>query len=445
MIVPVIVHAEGVGGTVWRSDVVVANRGWQAQRLRFSYVNPDKVEFAATRTLPAFATLMLEDLVANLFGAGSGRGPLSVEVLTEGTQPPAVVARAYAESSSGSLGSGLSADVQPAAAAVSMPGLVHDGELRTNIAVTAGEVDVVATFELFRGLEGKVAGGVQRSIAARSQDQWTLAQLFPGKALAGVAMTVRTTLTKPAIVLASLVDNASTDSVLYLGGRPEISWLVPVVARAPGAGGTFWSSSVSLWNSTGSTAWVDLEYLPEATDNSGGGILAAPLRLEPNATLVLDDVLRNWFATDSGKGALAIEATQPITVTSRVFTAGPRGGSSGNGVRAVPASSLHAGDRVLPGVRTTGGFRTSVGLVSGGRGVSFVVELRGADGSLLASRAVDVPPRSLRQWTVQQLFGSAFRAPEPAGSLLVSADGPFLAYLTVIDGSSQDPVFVMPQ
>ncbi|MCU0274796.1 MAG: matrixin family metalloprotease, partial [Acidimicrobiales bacterium] len=341
VIVPVIVHAEGVGGTVWRSDVVVANRGWQAQRLRFSYVNPDKVEFAATRTLPAFATLMLEDLVANLFGAGSGRGPLSVEVLTEGTQPPAVVARAYAESSSGSLGSGLSADVQPAAAAVSMPGLVHDGELRTNIAVTAGEVDVVATFELFRGLEGKVAGGVQRSIAARSQDQWTLAQLFPGKALTGVAMTVRATLTKPAIVLASLVDNASTDSVLYLGGRPEISWLVPVVARAPGAGGTFWSSSVSLWNSTGSTAWVDLEYLPEATDNSGGGILAAPLRLEPNATLVLDDVLRNWFATDSGKGALAIEATQPITVTSRVFTAGPRGGSSGNGVRAVPASSLH--------------------------------------------------------------------------------------------------------
>jgi hypothetical protein len=445
VIVPVIVHAEGVGGTVWRSDVVVANRGWQAQRLRFSYVNPDKVEFAVTRTMPAFATLVLEDLVANLFGAGSGRGPLSVEVLTEGTQPPAVVARAYAESSSGSLGSGLSADVQPAAAAVSVPGLVHDGELRTNIAVTAGDADVIATFELFRGPEGKVAGGVQRSIAARSQDQWTMAQLFPGKALAGVPMTVRTTLTKPAIVLASVVDNASTDSVLYLGSRPGTSWLVPVVARAPGAAGTFWSSSVSLWNAGATTAWVDLEYLPEARDNAGGGVLAAPLRLEPNATLVLDDVLRNWFATDSGKGALAIEATQPIAVTSRVFTAGPHGGSSGNGVRAVPASSLHAGGRVLPGVRSTGGFRTSVGLVSGDGAASVVVELRDADGSLLASRGVNVPPRSMRQWTVQQLFGSAYRHPDPAGSLVVASDSDFLAYLTVIDGSSQDPVFVMPQ
>jgi hypothetical protein len=356
-----------------------------------------------------------------------------------------VVARAYAQSSSGSLGSGLSADVQPAAAAVSMPGLVHDSELRTNIAVTAGDADVVATFELFRGLEGKVAGGVQRSVAARSQDQWTITQLFPGKALAGVPMTVRTTLTKPAIVLASVVDNASTDSVLYLGSRPETSWLVPVVARAPGAGGSFWSSSVSLWNSTGSVAWVDLEYLPEATDNAAGGVHAPYLRLEPGASVVLDDVLRNWFATDSGKGALAIEATQPIAVTSRVFTAGPRGGSSGNGVRAVPASSLHAGDRVLAGVRTTGGFRTSAGLVSGGSAVSFVVDLRDADGSLLASRAVSVPPRSMRQWTVQQLFGSAYRDPDPAGSLVVAGDTDFLAYLTVIDGSSQDPVFVMPQ
>jgi len=111
----------------------------------------------------------------------------------------------------------------------------------------------------------------------------------------------------------------------------------------------------------------------------------------------------------------------------------------------VPASSLHAGDRVLPGVRTTGGLRTSVGMVSGGGAVSFIVELRDADGSLLASRAASVPPRSMRQWTVQQLFGSAYRHPAPAGSLVVAGDADFLAYLTVIDGSSQDPVFVMPQ
>ena len=33
----------------------------------------------------------------------------------------------------------------------------------------------------------------------------------------------------------------------------------------------------------------------------------------------------------------------------------------------------------------------------------------------------------------------------PAGSIIVTADRPYLSYLTVIDGSSQDPVFVMPQ
>ncbi|MCU0274797.1 MAG: hypothetical protein MUE34_16345, partial [Acidimicrobiales bacterium] len=61
------------------------------------------------------------------------------------------------------------------------------------------------------------------------------------------------------------------------------------------------------------------------------------------------------------------------------------------------------------------------------------------------TKAISVPPRTMRQWSVDQLFGAAYVAPDPVGSLRVSGSGPFLAYLTVIDGSSQDPVFVMPR
>jgi hypothetical protein len=35
-------------------------------------------------------------------------------------------------------------------------------------------------------------------------------------------------------------------------------------------------------------------------------------------------------------------------------------------------------------------------------------------------------------------------APDPVGSIIVTGDGDYLSYLTVIDGTSQDPVFVMP-
>jgi hypothetical protein len=270
-------------------------------------------------------------------------------------------------------------------------------------------------------------------------------QLFRGQAAEGVPMTVRVTPSAPAVVFASLVDNASTDSAVALGKQPSTSWVIPVVAHLPGAESTFWSSSLSMWNSTGTTTWVDLEYLPEKTDNSGGGLRTGYIRLDPRATRTLEDVLYDRFGIEDGKGVLVIEATNPITATSRVFTGGPQGGSSGNGVRSVPASALETGDMVLPGVRVADGFRTNIGLVTGSGWVTFDLELRDGDGSLLAARSRDVPPRTVRQWSVQELFGSGYRDPDPVGAVLVSANGDALAYMTIIDGTSQDPVFVMPQ
>ena len=443
--VPVVVHADGVGGTAWRSDVVVTNRNARAQQLRLTYRSTDTTSRSVIRSLPGFATLLMEDLVASVFGAGDGRGPLQVEAVTSGTVAPAVVSRAYAENPFGNLGSGVPSDLAPSTAVVSMPGLFHDWRLRTNIAVTAGDDDVVATFELFRGVEGLVKGGVTRQIGAHAQDQWTIAQLFRGYALDGVPMTVRVSLDRPGVVYASLVDNASTDSAVYAGTEPAANWVIPVVARLPGAEGTFWSSSVSLWNASGSVNRVDLEFLPERTNNSAGGLHAPFINLAPYASVDLDDVLYDNFGIDDSKGVLVVDAARPVTVTSRVFTEGPRGGASGNGVRAVWASAFSAAASVLPGVRVAEGFRTNVGLVTADAWVNFVVDLNDGDGSLLARRSVAVPPRTLRQWSVEQLFGVGARPPDPVGSVVVTADAPYLAYLTVIDGTSQDPVFIMPK
>ncbi|MCJ7756087.1 MAG: hypothetical protein MUP13_16110, partial [Thermoanaerobaculales bacterium] len=249
--VPVVVHDDGEGGTSWRSDVVVTNRNSTLQQLRFTYLTSEKTSYKVTRTLPAFATLLLEDLVASLFGAGDGKGPLSIEVLTQGTAPPVVVSRAYSENTFGNLGSGLPADVQPSTALVAMPGLFHDDEFRSNIAVTAGDQEVWATFDLYRGTDGKVAGGVKRKIDAGTQNQWSIAQLFRDWVLDGVPMTLRVSLSQPGIAFASLVDNASTDSAVFLGNQPSSTWVVPVVAHIPGEEGTFWSSSVAIWNAKG--------------------------------------------------------------------------------------------------------------------------------------------------------------------------------------------------
>ena len=443
--VPVVVHLEGVGDTSWRSDVVVSNQNSGSQTLRFTYQTTAEMSFQVTKTLTGFATLLLEDLVENLFHAGEGRGPLDVEILHGGTILPVAVSRAYAENDFGNLGSGLPADVAPSVNVMSMPGLFHDDDFRTNIAVTAGDQTTWASFELFRGSDGLVAGGVQRKIEAGEQDQWSIQRLFGNLAQPGVPMTVRVTLTRPGIVYASLVDNASTDSAVFLGKMPANTWIVPAVAHVPGAGGTFWSSSVSIWNTTGQTAWVDLEYLPEKTNNSAGGLFASSIRFDPYASRNIVDVLLDKFGIEDGKGVLVVTANRPVTVTSRVFTDGPQGGSSGNGVRTVRSTALTSGNTVLPGVRLLEGFRTNIGVVTGERTVSFTFDLRDQGGTLRGTAFKTLPPRTLQQWSVEKLFGNGFVIPDPVGSIVVKATRPHLSYLTVIDGTSQDPVFVMPQ
>ena len=81
----------------------------------------------------------------------------------------------------------------------------------------------------------------------------------------------------------------------------------------------------------------------------------------------------------------------------------------------------------------------------GDHAVTFQFDLRDAGGTLIATSFRSVEPRSLRHLSVERLFGRSVAVPDPVGSIVVSGDGDFLAYLTVIDGTSQDPVFVMPK
>jgi hypothetical protein len=234
---------------------------------------------------------------------------------------------------------------------------------------------------------------------------------------------------------------------VFLGKEASTIWIVPVVAHVEGAEETFWSSSVAIWNAGATTTTVDLEYLPEKTDNQTGGLMAPLVSLEPYGTRNLDDVVLNELGITDGKGVLVVKASQPITVTSRVFTdcaVCPLHGTSGNGVRTVPASAIKAGTAVLPGVRMMDGFRTNVGFVTGDQGATFGCTLYDSDGTVRAQGTVTVPARSLKQRSIEQIFGGS-AVVDPVGMLTVESADPFLVYMTIIDGTSQDPVFVMPQ
>jgi hypothetical protein len=445
VIVPVVAHVEGVEGTSWRSDVSVANRNSIPQKLRFTYRPEGGDTIVKQRRIEPYGTLLLKNLVKNFLGGGDGKGPLQIQVLTDDTSAPAVVSRTYAKRSFGNLGSGLPSDVQLDKGQFTMPGLMHDSEYRSSVAVMAGPgADVTALFQLYRGLDGGVGGQEKRVIPAGTIGQWSIDRLFPNAMRAGQPMTVKVTLMKPGIAFASVVDNASTDSAVFLGKTASTSWIVPVVAHIPGKKGTLWSSTATLWNATSAVAEVELEYLAEKTDNSSGGRFSTPFLLGGYDTYCLEDVLKERFGIDNGKGTLIVRSTRPITVTSRVSTSGPGGGTSGNGVRTVHTADLiDGGEALLPGVRMLQDFRTNVGVVTGDAWATIEFRLRDADGMLLGKTFVEVPPRTLQQWSLESLFGKKTALPDPVGSLVVASATEFYAYLTVIDGTSQDPLFTM--
>jgi hypothetical protein len=397
-------------------------------------------------TLEAFQTLLFEDIVQTVFRAGDGRGPIRLETLGSDVLEPAVASRTVAQRSFGTYGQGMPAVVRPRAGTSYLSGLRHDDDYRSNVAVTAtGDEAVIATFALYRGIRGRVAGGVTRSVGAGEQRQWSVDQLFPGHARAGEPMTVEVILSRPGVTYASVVDNASTDAVTYLGTQPAYDWVVPAVAHTPGKNGTFWSSDVTVANLGASDTNIDLEYLPEKVDNSSGGLLRSNQRIRAGFTYCFEDVVLDEFGVDDGKGVLRISSSQPIVVTSRVWTAGPNGGTTGHGLHTVVRESLARDTTVLPGIRVRDGFRTNVGVVTGDTWASVRLRLHDQNGTEHADTYVNVPARSMRQWSVESLFGPAnVKNLDPTGSLVVDSDADFFAYLVVIDGSSQDPVLFLP-
>jgi hypothetical protein len=442
--VPVVAHLSGVSGTEWRSDLAITNRSDRESRVRVVYQPAPNRLRSHELLLQPFRTKLFEDVVRNLFGEGDGRGPIRIELDGERAVHPAVASRTFSAGARGNFGQGLPAVSGYGTDATYLTGLRHDGKFRSNIAVTASPSGrLTATFVLYRGLDGPVARPVTRRVAAGDQKQWSLERLFPGESDEGVPMTVRVELSAPGVVFGSVVDNLSADAATCLGSVPAREWLVPVIAHVPGRQGSFWRSTVAISNPAPRAATVHLEYRPEIGAREAGPSFAE-LEIGPGSTIELTDAALDLFGVTDGKGALVVRSSDPTLVSARLFTDAPGGGTSGHGLRAVPLGDLSPGETVLPGVRMTGGFRSNVAVVTGGEAVTFEFRLRDHAGRLAAERTIVLRANGLRQWSVERLFRGAVPEPVQAGSVTVTGSADFLAYLVVVDNSTQDPTFVLP-
>ena len=225
------------------------------------------------------------------------------------------------------------------------------------------------------------------------------------------------------------------------------AWIVPAVARTPGAGGTTWTTSLTLANPAASAAEVGVRFLGHDADGTAGP--ASSLRLEAGASATYDDVLAALFGLAEGWGALLVTAPGPgLVVVAQTSTPGG-GGTYGQAVPAFGAADLvtEASSRTIAGVREDAAFRTNLVLASA---VAFPVDVEvglvDASGRPLARGAFSLPPLGMTQATrVVRLLG--VEAPF-AGRLVLptpTAGGAFASFASLIDAATGDPRTLLPR
>ncbi len=277
--------------------------------------------------------------------------------------------------------------------------------------VTYGvDADPAERLDVFRG---RAANGrwtlTVRDLQAQNSGtllSWALAITFTGD----VAATTRPTLFSP---------------------RKHIA----AVAHAAGALGTTWQTDVRLFNGGATTANVTAIFT-HAGEDGWNQFAAVKLSVAPQQVMALDDVVSATMRT-SGVGQLEfLGDTGELAVTSRTYTHA-NGGTYGQFIPAV--STLDASMvAYVPQVQSTDDFRTNVGFaeVAGGSGTVHVTLFEAATGSILSAQDIAVVPFD------QVQFPATGRPLMTAELRVTSGDARILAYGSVIDNHSGDPVYV---
>lgn len=253
--------------------------------------------------------------------------------------------------------------------------------------------------------------------------------------------------------LSTWLDKANTGATFLDGKNAEgavggsSTWLIPAVASAPGVDPTYWSSQVAVVNPTTEARSVSL-YFVAKNQPWPGVLLSGPTTVAANGSLYLADPLASRspasgliYVTVDGSGTAAFVRTS---------TPAAGGGSYGQGQPGILLnSSSSATALVLPMVHSSpGGFRTNIGFAQTSTGTLQVkVQIYSKSGALLAQKNYSQTAAWRQINDVfsdmgiggQNVVGGWIRV-----TLISGSPSYWTTYATVIDGSTDDPTYVLP-
>ena len=474
----------GLNDTSWRTSLWIFNPAAESSLVKLALLpadtaNPTPLEIGPL-PMAAHATMVVPDLLdvfTPFLASGEELSKAAVRVTYDNPSrtPPVVLARTFTDvAGGGSYGQfvpGVPVGVSATPQRLWLTGLHNDGTeegFRTNIGAnnlrgdgnlegaTVTLLDAAGVPLASQGFGLPPYGYVQKSLGGLFGSEYSAVGLF------GVRVDLAAG--GDLLAYASEVENHTGDPVLLVASAPPSGtvWL-PGVAHNPGLLGTVWRSDVILTNVSTLEHDYEVRLYPKGKPMS----LFRTLTLAAGATAELDDAVA-WvygdMTTPDVSGMVRVTSADgsgvmPM-VRARTYNLTPQG-EFGQNIPALTAgdgASAAGPDRhlFLSGMSSEDVARSNLGLANlGVATTTFAVTLYGPDGTVLNPEGVPVVVSlGAGGWDQRKLedrwidaFGTALGANLQgiSASIEVTSGGPGVAYASVVDTATGDPVFVPAQ
>jgi hypothetical protein len=210
--IPVVVHANGANGSVWRTTVGVLNRSASPAELEFILRTPEET-FSMSESVAGNSQGMFSDVVGRL-GAAGEKGTLEIRA----DRPLYVTSRTFNQSARGTFGqylAGMTADQGlRTGESVVLPQLEQSQEYRCNLGLAnMGRATATVELRLYDD-GGSEVGIVSVSLAPGQlhQENRVYESVAGRKDIAGGYAAVRVTSGYGVVAYGSVVDNGTGDA-----------------------------------------------------------------------------------------------------------------------------------------------------------------------------------------------------------------------------------------
>lgn len=253
------------------------------------------------------------------------------------------------------------------------------------------------------------------------------------------------------IAIAVIILTASAAAAL----NPDDELWVAAAGRGAGEGTSFWVTDLYVMNLEEEAVTVNITWLERGADNTGA--VPVDFEIDPSATLVLEDVVKEVFGFDRAWGGLHVEiadgggddgakqttgGTSQLVVEARVYSLAEGGETFGLGFEGIPSFAAISSDGPETthsiGAGDNDDYRSNwYGVNTTEETAEVMVELLDVDGNVLASDDFTMPPFAPILEPVGDLGGPDFTTGTVRFTML---EGEGIFGVTKIDDASNDSV-----